>query len=271
MAKTKVLITVTTYPLPSDKYQELVCTAGILEDRSWIRIYPIPLSYLIKNRFRKYNWIEIDLTKRDAKKDFRLESYNPVNADLRDLKILSEVKTKNNWEERKKYCLVKVYDNLGTLIEEAHDPNLRTSLATYRPKEILDFIIKEDERDWKPKWKKQMEQLSLFTGDDFNKFYIRKVPYKFSYRFRDGDDKIRTLMVEDWEIGQLYWNCIKSSSSEQEALEKVRNRCWNELVLKSDLHFFLGTTLQWHRRKGANPFLIVGLFYPRKETQMKLF
>jgi len=26
----KVLITVKTYPLPSNKYQELVCTAGVL-------------------------------------------------------------------------------------------------------------------------------------------------------------------------------------------------------------------------------------------------
>ena len=78
-------------------------------------------------------------------------------------------------------------------------------------------------------------------------------------------------MIEDWEIGQLYWNCINSSSSEQEALEKVRKKCWDELVLKTDLHFFLGTTLQWHRRKGTNPFLIVGLFYPRRDFQMKLF
>ena len=180
MARTKALITVTTYPLLSDKYQELVCTAGILEDRSWIRIYPIPLSTLIKNRFRKYDWIEIDLKKRDTNKDFRPESYNPVNADLRDLKILSKVDTKNNWVERKKHCLNKVYDNLGTLIEESHNPVLRTSLAIYRPKEILDFIIEEDDRDWKPKWKRQMEQLSIFTGDDFKKLNIRKVPYKFS-------------------------------------------------------------------------------------------
>jgi hypothetical protein len=41
MAKTKVLITVKTYPAISTKYDELVCTAGFLEDGSWIRIYPI--------------------------------------------------------------------------------------------------------------------------------------------------------------------------------------------------------------------------------------
>jgi hypothetical protein len=30
--KARVLITVKTYPLPSGKYEELVCTAGVLED-----------------------------------------------------------------------------------------------------------------------------------------------------------------------------------------------------------------------------------------------
>ena len=28
----KILITVKTYPLPSNKYEELVCTAGVLKD-----------------------------------------------------------------------------------------------------------------------------------------------------------------------------------------------------------------------------------------------
>ena len=34
--KTKVLITVMTYPLPSRGYQELVCTAGITEEGKWV-------------------------------------------------------------------------------------------------------------------------------------------------------------------------------------------------------------------------------------------
>jgi len=42
MAKTKVLITVKTYPTISGKYDELVCTAGFCEDGTWVRIYPVP-------------------------------------------------------------------------------------------------------------------------------------------------------------------------------------------------------------------------------------
>jgi hypothetical protein len=46
MAATKVLITVKTYPAISQKYDELVCTAGFREDGTWIRVYPIPFRKL---------------------------------------------------------------------------------------------------------------------------------------------------------------------------------------------------------------------------------
>ena len=42
----KVFITVKTYPTLSKKYNELVCTAGILDDGSWVRIYPLPFRKL---------------------------------------------------------------------------------------------------------------------------------------------------------------------------------------------------------------------------------
>ncbi|MGM0649689.1 MAG: hypothetical protein ACQES1_04170, partial [Bacteroidota bacterium] len=62
MAKTKVLITVKTYPTISSKYDELVCTAGFKEDGTWVRIYPVPFrkrSYA--EQYKKYDWIELDL------------------------------------------------------------------------------------------------------------------------------------------------------------------------------------------------------------------
>lgn len=89
MAKKKALISVTTYPLPSRSYDELVCTAGILETGEWIRIYPVPLSFLLDlkgsgkvNSSVKYTWIELELTKRTD--DFRPESHSPRYYDFRD-------------------------------------------------------------------------------------------------------------------------------------------------------------------------------------------
>ena len=59
---TKVLITVMTYPHPSETYTELVCTAGITDAHQWVRLYPIDYRYRpVEQQFKKYQWIEVDL------------------------------------------------------------------------------------------------------------------------------------------------------------------------------------------------------------------
>ena len=45
MTRTKVLITVMTYPHPSKSYDELVCTAGITDKGEWVRLYPVDYRY----------------------------------------------------------------------------------------------------------------------------------------------------------------------------------------------------------------------------------
>ena len=71
--KEKILVLVKTYPTKSNKYVETVCTAGIREDGSWVRIFPIPFRRLEDyQRFKKYQWIECTLYK--SEKDKRPES-----------------------------------------------------------------------------------------------------------------------------------------------------------------------------------------------------
>ena len=72
----KVLITVKTYPNLSSHYKELVCTAGVREDGSWIRLYPIPFRFIdYEQQFKKYQWVEVEVKKRQQ--DKRPESYEP--------------------------------------------------------------------------------------------------------------------------------------------------------------------------------------------------
>src|SRR5690606_10151120 len=123
MPRYKVFLTVTTYPLPSRSYDELVCTAGLLETGEWIRIYPVPLSFLIdlKGSGRmnnvKYNWIELELKKRTD--DFRPESHSPQHYDFKDLVLHEKLDTEGNWHRRKEVCLKKVYTNMNALIEDS--------------------------------------------------------------------------------------------------------------------------------------------------------
>jgi hypothetical protein len=275
MARKKVLITVTTYPLPSRSYDELVCTAGVLENGEWIRIYPVPLSFLLdlkgsgKVNNVKYTWIELELNKR--KDDFRPESFSPQHYDFRDLALHNRLDTESNWQLRKDFCLQKVYTNLTQLIEDSKEPT-NVSLATFKPTEITGFEIEEDEREWKDEWKEIRKQGDLFATENNPEILIPKLPYKFFYRFIDDSGKSSRLMIEDWEIGALYWNCLRSAEgNEKVALEKVREQYEENFIKNKDLYLFLGTTKEWHMRRAKNPFVIIGVFYPKKETQTKLF
>lgn len=270
MGLKKILITVTTYPLPSRSYDELVCTAGILEDGTWIRIYPIPLSFLSQVKkdtgFKKYTWIELDVKERTD--DFRPESHSPNNYNV---KIFNTLNTTNYWKERKALCLRNVYTNKVKLISDSQDPT-NVSLATFKPSKITKFLIEEDSRKWKNEWVEIRKQTDLFVDIDSDpEKIIPKVPYKFSYTFEDDEGNSSTLMIEDWEIFQLYWNCLRNSNgNEKIALEKVKQKYFDDFTTYHDIYLFLGTTMKWHRRRSLNPFVIIGVFYPKNEAQFSL-
>lgn len=275
MPRHEVLLTVTTYPLPSRSYDELVCTAGLLKNGEWIRIYPVPLSFLLGQRQSgkmqsfKYTWMELDLNQRTD--DFRPESFSPKNYDFRDLNLFDKIDTRGNWALRKELCLKNVFTNLDELIELSKAPNNK-SLATFKPTRIERLEIVEDDPEWKNEWKELRKQGDLFSQENSPEILIPKLPFKFYYHFKDDTGKPSRLMIEDWEIGALYWNCLKAAEGNKaEALAKVRQRYEDEFINQKDIHFFLGTTRQWHMRRSKNPFVIIGVFYPKKESQMKLF
>ena len=109
MPNTKILITVKTYPTLSEKYDELVCTAGFREDGTWIRIYPVPFRKLdYENQYQKLQWIEMDVVKNTS--DFRPESYRPANIE-KVFVVGEKIGTKNDWALRKNIVLKNVHTN----------------------------------------------------------------------------------------------------------------------------------------------------------------
>ena len=77
------------------------------------------------------------------------------------------------------------------------------------------------------------------------------------------------MMISDWEIGQLFWNCLEKYNDEEIACQKVREKYYDTFI-KNDIYFFLGTTMEYHYRS-RNPFMIIGVFYPKIDEQLKLF
>lgn len=274
--RTKVLITVKAYPAISSKYGETVCTAGITDAGKWVRIYPIPFRKLDYNkRFHKYDWIEIDLERNLS--DPRPESFRPKNYD--SIETIGHIKSDGNtWAERRKFVLNKVYSNLNELIEEAKNKAICTSLATFKPSKIEDFLITPCERDWDKMKLQKLEadkaQGSLFDTNDINDIQnfevVDKMPYKFSFKLQDDEGKTATMMIEDWEIGMLYWNSYYKHNNELKACEDVKKKYFYEFAKTKDYYFFLGTT-KVHHFFARNPFVIIGDFRPNFIKQASLF
>ena len=180
----RVFITVKTYPTLSKKYDELVCTAGILDDGSWVRIYPLPFRKLdYENRYKKYQWMELPLAKNES--DPRPESYRVT--DISKVQLVGEpVGTKQGWAERKQIIFGKneIHSDLTALIARANNNEL--SIAIFKPTELLEFVVEKTEREWDQNSLKSLKakanQLSLFqTEDDVKKEFliVDKLPYKF--------------------------------------------------------------------------------------------
>ena len=168
---------------------------------------------------------------------------------------------------------VKTYP---TLFKEAKDKQLLTSLAVLKPKEVIDFIWEPCERDWDPKKIAKIianqAQGSLFDVEETESIFkvVKKIPYKFSYVFTTEDQIKRTLMIEDWELGALYWKCLKDAEGDEKiACQKVKEKYLDYMCNKRDLYFFMGTTFKFHN-VSPNPFLIIGTFYPPKEDPKKI-
>jgi len=255
----KVLITVKTYPIPSAKYDELVCTAGVQESGDFVRLYPINFRDLpFAQQYQKYQWIEVDAIRHEGR-DVRKESYRP---DCDTLKLIgAPIPTRNgDWSARGKLAL----KNKAKSMEELQDSQEldRTSLGILKPKSINDLIVKSDDPDWKPQFYEALRQARLWDDRQKTSEPPRKVPFKFQYRFSCDDPRCKghQMMIEDWEVGALYWRLRDKGLSPADAAQGVKRKFLDELCSKDrDTHFYVGTVLS-HPKS----WVIIGVFYPKR-------
>jgi hypothetical protein len=191
----------------SRKYGETVCTAGVREDGSWVRLYPVPFRRLDEaEQYKKYDWVECDLAR--SQSDPRPETHRLV--DVRQLVPVAHMGTADSWRERRDLLLgrARVYTNLATLIADAK-ANV-ASLAVFKPTIIKDFIWEEEDREWDPT-----------------------------------------------KLTEMRNRASQSELFAEEAGREVRQKYLDDFS-RRDLHFFLGTTQEFHFR-APNPWVIVGV------------
>lgn len=249
-AHSRVLILVKTYPHPSESSRELVCSAGVTPNGNWVRLYPVDFRYRPRHqRFKKYQWIEVNLTHKDPSQDNRKESRTP---DLNSIRLLDWLPP-GTWEKRR-----QIVDTLPThTLKELHRlyEEDRTSLGVVVPSEVLDLKIASCRPHWKPKWQRLFSQISLF-GETAKT--LRKVPYMFQYVFMcdDCSTPYRRAIL-DWELGALFWSEVRRLGSEQRAAKSVRRKFLEEMCSPGrETRFFVGTHWPY------NTWLVLGVYWP---------
>jgi len=260
--KKKVLVTVKAYPEKSKKHGTTVCTAGITDEGEWIRLYPMPYSsFLGPTKIQRYDWIEIECKKAIDEKLGRKESYRvrdgSVNIIGRSLS-LGKIKGKAPWEKRDAIILPKVAPSLEYL-EEQYSKD-KTSLGLIKPKELIDFFRREELQQ--PPEPKEFQR----SLDNQIIPIIDAIPHIFAYKFRCSgciNEKTHNIMCEDWELFESYRSWWKHYPDVNVLWEKLHQKFF-DFMKKQNLHFYMGMYSQ------MPTWLIIGLYYPPKETSISL-
>ena len=137
----------------------------------------------------------------------------------------------------------------------------------FKPKKIHDLVISPDDPDWKAGFNAALQQARLWETRTVSKEPPRKVPFKFHYQFECHDARCKghRMMIEDWEVGALFWRLVDQGMSRKNAANKVREKFLFELCgPDKDAHFFMGTIL-------AHPktWVVIGVFYPKIGPEKK--
>lgn len=259
----ELLVTVKAYPNPSRDLSEAVCAAGISKKLGLVRLYPIPFWDLSDNqKFAKYQLIRLRV--RTPKQDKRPNTFRPL---LDTIEIIgTPLPTMDNWRLRKKWVFPVASESMYHIQSEQQRSGL--SLGVFKPAEVIDVEQEEAEnKDWSASELARLQQQDLFLRTD--KSLLEKIPYNWSYRYRCSAPECRThcQQIIDWEIAELYRNLKNNGITDSATIhEKVRQKFLHELCgIDRDTYFFTG-----NMAKRPQNFLILGVFWPHKDPQMKL-
>lgn len=260
-----------TYPELSNTYLETVCTGGVFEDGSPVRLYPIMQRYLDgEERFVKYQWVTISLQPND--RDQRPESYK---VDKHAPIILGDKigTDSHEWSKRADILFRNpdwIFDNVEDL--QVAERKTKQSLGVVTPKSIskisimprpADEAISFAEKLDRLKRKNEAERSQLHLFEEAIPPQMRSLDFvsdriQIEWNCFGASCKGHRMQILDWEVSEL----LRRKGSAK-ALEKVRQICnLDEYALK----FFLGNLAQH-----PTAFTIVGLWYPKKVKNPRLF
>jgi hypothetical protein len=265
--KKKILIWGKTYPELSTAFIETVCTAGVTEDGTPIRLYPIHYRYLDEeDKFKKYQWITARLARNLS--DPRPESYK---IDCESIDVGELIGPDDyEWGARAEIVFRNPawqFDTVDALLEDQKQQ--RISIGAVSPREILKVEYHKRSENERVGFQEKMNRLrrkaaadaaQLRLFDDYTAPQLKKLEFvdkriQVHWLCQAPDCPAHTMQILDWEALEL-----QRRLGEEEALQKVRATCD---LSKFAIRFFLG-----NMRLHPTAFSIGGIWYPKRAPRL---
>jgi hypothetical protein len=254
----RVLIWGKTYPELSKRYAETVCTAGVRENGTPIRLYPVPLRYLgSDSQYRLYDWVDVPICKSHL--DSRPESFKVDAAKIRCTGHIDP--DSNGWSNRANYIFrdpTWQYESMREVRQA--QATTKHSLGILTPGTIEGIDVKE-----KPANAKQDYETQLAAIQRQGNFFLEE--YK-ELGYRPFDVKLRWTCATPCEVCAknphdmlvLDWGLMELARKNNWSRDLARARL-EELALsgKHDFKLFVG-----NMKNHPKSFVIIGLWYPKK-------
>ena len=268
----KILILVKTYPHPSNKSIETVCTAGLTDDGDWIRIYPVPYRYLAgEQQFKIFDWIEADVKKRNPGQDPRKESYHVEASSIR---IVGHLDSEDDAARRFRLLQAAAVPSFEE-VQRRHKGEEKASLAAIRPHIMYGLEFKKVAEEWSPKELTALNQLSMVAQNDGQR-PLRKVPYEIRCSFDDSNEAHthHNILLTAWEYNWLLLKLIDQYYGDEEKAKNELNKRWMQNFAKDrTAYLILGTPLQQDRFSTfiAIGYCIISNHYIKQGEQLNFF
>lgn len=248
--KSRVTILVKASPQPSKKHNETVCCAGLQEDGTWKRLFPIRFRHLSDDKtFKRWNLVDFDYRK--PSDDSRAESCRVHEESLKVSGFVSKPTEKSSLVER------ALMASENEALAKGH------SLTLIRPQNVSftwkKLSLAEIESD-RQKYQSQAAQLSLL---DEEIAAYEPCPYKFTMHYDDEGGPHRKSCA-DWETSATFFN-LRQSMDEEKVLRHLQST-YCEKYVKTGLVFALGNV-----KKRPHTWQLLGIFPAAPAPSRDLF
>lgn len=280
MPTERILMLVKTYPTPSGKYGEIVCTAGInIDTLEWRRVFPFPFRTSDEDvRFKKWEiWeMPLEVTGRDTRPESRRLT------DINALKKLRLIKSDDEfWTPRTPYFGVGLASSVDEVLQQMLSEDRQTWGPTIRIVRAASgtarLIGEPQPSTWDAEQQAKLDRAKenleqdMFADPELVRHFrtLERPPYSLRLEFQDMVGNTHSLLLWDWEFPRLLLREMQRKGSPEAALESVRFKIEQQIfAAHREPYLILGGINHGYKKRQIG---IIGHFSPRAQNQESLF